>query len=384
MIEESYFDDLDRDLFDISSKMSDVFSWTYGMLGYRLVAPLEPNKFDNASSKIKEIGIRTLIVLGAVLGFCFAGTYIALSAAVLSLGSKVFRSAGFYFQKDGFTRVKGKASEVELIDGKATVMTWNIRGHGGGLHYDHGVIHWSARVDRIVEKIQKENADVIVLQEVYDTALVETLIAKLGDSYANFFTHCGESGCMVISKCAVHNFAHQEFNNNSKVARGFECLEIKAFPDAKEPCARIIGTQLVPDANAQKLRVEQVAQIVDSLASKALNLPTLFVGSLHLDREADKELLSKYLYHSYRETGPTHSHELVSQWAPVFDGQERSSDFISFFKRNVDGMNLPVVEKGISLLESHLVEGFDADYSTKTALSDHHAIVTTFSGLKGR
>ncbi len=391
-VSDSWFDEVDRKFLNLSSKMADIFSETYGKLGYRLIAPLDPNKFDNATSKAKEVGIRALIVLGGVLSFWFAGTYLFLAAVILGAGSKVFRGIGFYFQKNGFTHIRGSAEETTLVNSKATVMTWNIRGYGGGLHYDHGgVIHWRSRLDRIVDHIQREDPDVLVLQEVYDTSLIEALIDRLGSRYANFYTHLGpstwgkESGCMVITKCAVHNFTETPFNNNdAEFNRGFATLEIQASPQDNTPCARIIGTQLTPDKAAKQKRVEQIAQIVDQLAQEKLALPTLFVGSLHLDRnsEEDRDILARYLNHSYLQIGPTHSDELVNQWAPIA-GTEQSSDFISFFKRNLpDNRVLPVIERNIRLLESRLVHAFNENYDTKTALSDHHAVVTTFSGLR--
>lgn len=395
MVEESCFDDLDRKFLNLSSGMADVFSWTYGMLGYRLVAPIDPNKFDNATSKVKEIGIRAMIVLGALASFLFAGTYLLLTAIVLSVGSKIFRAVGFYFQKDGFTHIQGKAPEAHLSYGQATVMTWNVRGHGGGLHYaEGGVIHWRSRIDRITDSVKENDPDVIVLQEVYDTALIEAIVSRLGDRYAHFYTHLGantwgnESGCMVITKCAVHNFTHTDFGKtDAKVKRGFETLEIKARPEDPFPCARIVGTQLSPGKEAKAIRMEQVAQIIDTVAQEKLAMPTLFVGNMHFDRDSQEGVyLSRYLYHSYRGSEPTHSDELVKQWAPIFEGQEESSDYISFFKRNpTDDVRIfPVFEKGVKLLDSHLVRGFDENYNTKTALSDHHAVVTTFSGLRSQ
>jgi endonuclease/exonuclease/phosphatase family metal-dependent hydrolase len=389
-VEASGWDDfdLDRKFFGFSSAMADIFSWTYGMLGGRLVAPLDPNKFDNATSKAKEVGIRALIVLGALASLVFAGTYILLTAVVLSAGSKLFKAAAVYFQKNGFTHIRGNGPEKILKKGEATVMTWNLRGHGGGLHYSEGgVVHWRSRIDRITDSIKAEDPDVIVLQEIYDTALMESLVSKLESQYAHFYTHLGETGCMVITKCAVHSFTHNQFSStDEKVKRGFETIEIKANPNDTLPCARIIGTQLSPGKTAGKTRMEQVAQIIEKLAGEKLAMPTLFVGSMNVDRDSKDEgaYLSKYLYHSYRDNQPTHSDELVSQWAPIYEGQEESSDFISFFKRTPtdDVRVFPVLEKGIRLLGSHLVKGFDENYNTKTALSDHHAIVTTFSGLK--
>ena len=393
MVEESCFDDLDRSFLSLSSKMSDFFSWTYGMLGYRLVAPLDPNKFDNTTSKIGEIGIRTFIVLGTALSLCFAGTYIILTAVVLGVGSKMFRSIGFAFQKEGFTHVRGQATEKVLENGQASILTWNIRGVGGGLHYEGGVVHWRSRINPIVEEILKESPDVIVLQEIYDTALAETLIAKLGGRYAHFYIHSGANtwgngdGCMVISKCAIHRFIHTDFTNNDnyRVNRGFDMLEIKAHPQDSAPCLRIIGTQLISGADVKNKRMNQITQIVDGLAKQTLPLPTLFVGSLHAHRDDEEEgsFLSGYLSHSYRDEDPTRSDRLAIQWNPDLQEQEESSDFISLFKRYTsDGKVLPVIEKNIRYLECRLVRGFDQEYNTKTALSDHHAVVTRMSGLK--
>jgi endonuclease/exonuclease/phosphatase family metal-dependent hydrolase len=397
VVEDAYSDDLelDRKFFNFSSWIANAFSWTHGLLGYRLVAPIDPQKFDNASSKAKEIGVRVLIVLAAVTAASFAGIYLLLTAAVLGSTSKLFRAAGFYFQKNGFTHIRGDAPEKSITEGQAKVMTWNIRGHGGGLHYETGVVHWHSRIDRICDAIRKEEPDVLVLQEVSDTSLIESLVAQLKSQYAHFYTHIGtdmwgkETGCVVITKCPVHQFTHTPFlANDSKAQRGFETLEIKAHPEDEVPCARIIGTQLSSGKEAKEIRMHQISEIVDTLAQKKLAVPTLFVGNMNVDRDSPEEgaYLSQYLYHSYQDKEPTYSAALGSQWAPIYEGKEESRDFVSLFKRepaqDPQKRIFPVAEKGIRLLNSYLVKAFDETYDTKTALSDHHAVVTTFSGLK--
>ncbi|MBU6382705.1 MAG: hypothetical protein KGQ49_02295 [Verrucomicrobia bacterium] len=385
--------ELDRRCFNLSASMSACFSWTYGWLGGRLVAPIDPNKFDNASSKIAEIGVRLLIVLGAVASVIFAGTYILLGAVVLSAGSKIFRSLGYYFQKNRMTHMRGSAAEQPLQQGHAKIMEWNIRGHGGGLHYSKGgVVHWSSRLPGIVEAVLKEEPDVIVLQEVYDTRLVEALYAHLEPFYAHFYAHLGanvwgeESGIMVIAKCAIHRFFHTDFTQTEdQVQRSFETLEIKASPDASAPCARILSTQLSPGRNASELRMDQISQILDTLAKEKLTLPTLLVGSLNVDRDNTEEsaYLARYFSHSYLDSEPTHSEELKNQWAPIFEGQEESNSYISLAKRTPEGdvRTFPVRERGVRLGDSHLIRGFNKEYDTATATSDHHAVVTELSGL---
>ncbi len=385
--------DLDRKFLNFSANLTNVFSWTYGMLGGRLIAPIDPNKFDNASSKIAELGVRILIVLGTIAAIGLAGTYVLAGAAILGLGGKFCKGLGSYFQKDRVTHIRGKALEKELKDSRAKVLEWNIRGHGGGLHYaEGGVIHWRDRVDRIAQEILREDPDVAILQEVFDTSLIEAIIDRLGPHYAHFYTHLGtsvlknESGMLVITKCAVHRFSHTNFTSTDKDAqRGFGMLEIQLAPKDTLPCARIIYTQLSKGKQLAEMRKNQVTQIIDALAKEKIAAPTLFVGSLNIDRDSKEEgaYLSNYLFHSYLDTEPTYSHELVSQWAPVFEGQEESCDFISFFKRSPlgDERTFPVIERGIKLVDSHLVKGFDEFYNTKTALSDHHAVVTEVSGI---
>lgn len=386
-IEESLslYDGLDRICLDLSSKLAEPFCWAYGMLRYRFVSPLDPNKFDNAASKVKEIATRIFIVFGATLAICCAATHIFFAAVAMGIGCKVLRALGVALQKNQYTHVSGTASEKVLEKGEAKVMTWNLCGHCGGLHYvDGGMVHWRSRLNGIVEKIKTENPDILVLQQIYDTSLVESLIEKLGPDYAHFFVHLGintwgtAGGCMVITKCAVHKFSHTDFENNDyMVNEGFETLELKAHPEDDLPCVRIIGTQILSTDKGKS--VQQMAQIIQDLGKEKLVMPTLFVGNI---REQGEDL-SKYLYHSYRGEGPTQTDEFYNQWTYNLNKTEKTSDFVSLFKRNIsDGMVLPVTEK-IRLIDCHLVEAFTTPITHRPPpLSNHHAIVTRFDGLK--
>lgn len=384
-IEDSYFDDLDLDrkFFSLSSTMDCVFPWLT-----RLVAPLEPNQFDNATTVANEVGIRALIAFGALISFLGAGLYIFGAVAVLGIGSKVCREAGYYFQKEGFTHIRGSAPEVTLkidANGKsdAKLMIWNIRGYGGKLHYYFGVVHWKSRIDRIVEDILKVNPDVLELQDVYDPALVEALIARLGEHYAHFYAYLGESGRMVITKCAVDSFSYKEFSDQDQILnRGFSILRAKTSPDSALPCVGIMGTELTPGKDQEATRMAQVAEMVNTLAEQQFAMPMIFMGS-GIDRDGKEgKFLSNYLYHSYQDKEPTHSDLLGNQWAPIYEGLERVIHFISFFKRNLaDGRVLPVIEKNIRYKESGLVMGFDSDHNTARARSDCNAVYATFGGL---
>ena len=122
--------------------------------------------------------------------------------------------------------------------------------------------------------------------------------------------------------------------------------------------------------------MEQVAQIVDSLKSKIHTLPTVLAGNIN--NEAD---LSKYLYHSNRWE-VTSTDGLTNQWINDPGKKHVMSDFVSLFKRNLPcGTSLPVTERKIRMLDCHLIEAFDKELNTKTALSNHHGIITLIDGL---
>lgn len=381
---ESYSDGLERSFLNISSHLAEPFCWAYGLMMYQIAAPLDPNKFENASSKVQEISKRVFVLLGATLALVGAGLYIGLATAIVGATCKLFRAVGVAIQKNQYTHIQGLCPEKILEQGQASVMTWDLCGHSGGLHYaERGVVHWRSRIDQIIEKIKTEDPDVIVLQEIYDTALSEALIEKLQSNYAHFFTHLGintwgaPGGCMVISKCAVHSFSHTDFNNNGwLVNRGFEKIELKAHPTDELPCLRIIGTHI--SEKKQEESAEQVEQIIKSLKKERLVLPTLFVGNVN----EQEETLSKYLFHSYRGKTPTHTDQLANQWTQNLEKTDKMSDLVSLFKRrNFDGDSLPVTEK-VRLLSSHLVPAYDETFNTQTALSAHHGILTKFDGLK--
>jgi len=365
-----------------SSDLAEPFCWAYGLLRYRLFAPLDANKFDNSTSKVIEVAKRLFILATAAITVAFTGTPIYIASVALGISCKIFRILGVALQKNQFTHIKGGAAEKNLEEGKASVMTWNLCGHSGGLHYvDNGVIHWSSRLDQLVEKIKIENPDILVLQEIYDTRFAEKLIEKLSGEYAHFFTHLGintwgaAGGCMIITKLACHSFTHTDFENNDPlVNQGFETLEIKASPNDAKPCLRIIGTHITK--NDPKESMEQVAQIVDSLKSKIHTLPTVLAGNIN--NEAD---LSKYLYHSNRWE-VTSTDGLTNQWINDPGKKHVMSDFVSLFKRNLPcGTSLPVTERKIRMLDCHLIEAFDKELNTKTALSNHHGIITLIDGL---
>ncbi len=384
-MEDSYFDGLDRFCFNVSyaldGPVSKVIEW-----GHRLVSSSDPDKLDNASSKIGEIALRTLVVLGGLMSFIFAGsTFLPFAAVVLVGGSTLFRAAGFALQKDGFTHIRGSAPEEALKNGQATVMTWNISGDDRS-HYKKGIAHWDSRSGPIMNSIRAKDPDVIVFLDAFD--VVEDIVDKLGDRYAHFYAHAGKnifgktSGCVVVTKCAVHQFSHDDFyvQSDSGINRGPSFIEIKANPNDLLPCARIIGAQLTPDPDTstpdlkvQKERMDQMVQIVNRVAKEKVFLPTFFVGSLSVDlRSKDGQELSAYLRHSYKDLEPTYL-DKKNQWDPSHEAKDSSSEVVSLMKRVCpDGRELPIREQGIQVVQCEVVKD-----SSSGDLTNYRGIATT-------
>ena len=79
----------DRTFLDLSSKMAEPFCAAWHLCRFRLVAPLDPQKFENCSTLTKEIAVRILIGLGAaflVYLLCAIPVPVICSVAVLGGG----------------------------------------------------------------------------------------------------------------------------------------------------------------------------------------------------------------------------------------------------------------------------------------------------------
>lgn len=392
---ESVWDGWDRTFLNVSAQLSEPFCSAWHLFRYRLVAPLDPQKFENYTTVSQEVAMRVILGLSAVLGSILTCIF---SPIILTLGlaRMVFRSIGFALQEGGYTHIRGTFPEKILnpFDPQLKVMSWNICGIAGGLSLDHGgVIHWRSRLDRIVEKIGEENPDVLILQEIYDVDLAERLLQELQAEFAHIYMHLGPNvfgmvgGCMVFSKCVVHHFSHTSFSNNSwDLNRGFASLEIKSTSHDVLPCARIIGTHFIhgDPEQAQQSRVEQMAQIVDHVAHQTLAMPTILAGDLNTERDQLEGMyLSSHLHHAYAALEPTSTNRLTAQW----DMQERTVwdetiDYISLFKSVLpNGDRIATIDTGVVMEDCHLVRAFDASYNTKTALSDHHGLSVIIRGL---
>ena len=358
----------------ISSILAEPLCRTYGTLRYRLMAPLSPNIFHHYDTTLKELGYRLLLGISA-FAICAAFPMQTLGgAALLGLSSKFFRAIGFYLQDQSYTHVCGQAKE-EALGNELKLMTWNVCGIGGGLSYDHGgVVDWQSRLAGLVEKISKENPDVLLLQEIYDGTLAELLIDRLKDRYAHFFCHLGASvmgsvgGLMVISKFPVYRFENENFSTNDwTLQRGFATLEIGNTEDSL-PKIRIIGTHLIHGDSPTQIsaRASQIEQIAKSIKGAVL---TILMGDFNIERDSDEgKHLLRYFDHAYLGNDPTCTNRMMQQW----DLEKKN-----VWAETIDNISILKNSSSPKVLECHLSQAFDDSFDTKTALSDHHAVVAS-------
>lgn len=417
----------DRTLLDLSSKMTEPLCEGYRYLRYGLVTPLE-----FCDSLTNEIARRALICIGGLIASTLIYAYpipMIAGVAFVGLSGKLLRALGFALQNNGFTHVLGQtheknltaslrcrnniknwetdkkapqdfhtekatlaelqgSSENENFEGKPTqpetdseryfgikLMSWNICGLAGGFSLDHGgVLPWKERFDAIIKTIKTEDPDVLILQEIVDTDLAESIIEHLKTNYAHFFIHLGSSiwgvgsGCMVLSKCAIHDFSFHSFTNRDwTLHRGFASLEVKARPDDEKPCLRILGTHLLhgrPEV-AHKNRMEQVAQMLDFVAKRTFSIPTIIAGDFNIERDKEDGLeLKNLLHHGYVGHEPTCTDQFLAKWS-----QEAA---IQFPEETVDYISSVKSQPPVILQNVRVVQAFEDN--VRTARSDHHAL----------
>ena len=180
---------------------------------------------------------------------------------------------------------------------------------------------------------------------------------------------------MVLSKCAVSKFSNTSFDQNEwTLNRGFATLELKANPTDNLPCASIIGTHLAHGTTKKdaEIRKRQVEQIVDFIEGSETTLSTILTGDLNIERESKElEVLSKF-EHGYKGKEQTATNELIAQWdLKKKEELHETIDYMSLYRNDAS-------DATSSLQGCELVKAFDESYNTRSALSDHHALIGHF------
>jgi exonuclease III len=188
----------------------------------------------------REVMLLTSKVLGYLLAF-EAVVYLVHLAAYLCQGKTPY----IYLRGEaGFPSLENKS--------QLKIASWNIEALLAGVPYAQSV--WK-RLDRIVQKIEGIDADIVILQEcLIDALLPEALYEKFKSKYAHFFIHNGphlygpDSGLFIMSKYPVDSYAFELFKEGKSklynINRGFATLQLKASSEDLKTAFAIIGTHM--------------------------------------------------------------------------------------------------------------------------------------------
>lgn len=377
---------LDHSMILWSSWCAEPFFTAYREVRYRLLGPMTPGHYGNSATTTKEFAIRCGLGAATFFGSVYALRKPRILTSLLALGifSRTLRYLGFALQTRGYTYVQGNFPETPWQNGSCKLMSWNVCGMATGWPRDHGGLEdWSYRVQRIADLIKKENPDVLVLQEIFDTRMGEALISLLKDRYSHFFLNMGQAalgekgglmgvvgGLLIATRNKTEDFHFEVFEERTwHFAKGFGVLTLKTSDEEDSPTVQIIGTHL-QHGNEPKIRKAQVDQIIKYLAKN--NIPSVVTGDFNIELgSAEANVLRLISPPGYKGEEPTCTNIMQAAYTGKDAGPEEFIDDVLFYPGTS--------ESGVQIGEIGLVRAFDKVPDPRTALSDHHALLGTLS-----
>lgn len=169
-------------LIDVGQFISRPFYWSCEKLALQVIQPQNSKVFDVFR---RAIGTLLFGTLGCVslLGW---------------LGGGALRMAGTCVAGVPYIYQKGEAKQKEKKN--FSLLSFNACMYESGLPMLlGGVMPASHRVDRLAELIQKNQPDLVVLQELA-LGPSKDLMEKIKKEYAHFYTHVGNPGAWIQSK----------------------------------------------------------------------------------------------------------------------------------------------------------------------------------------
>ncbi len=222
----------------------------------------------------------------------------------------------------------------------ASLMTFNIA-HGRGLSFYQGFHSEKSikkNLDRIARVIDQNQPDIVALQEVDECShwnkhinLLDYLQEKTGYPHAQHGVHNTRTGRKrlaygnaFLSKHPILESTVIPFGTKTLGEKGF--MEVKIEVDGRT--LEIINLHL--DFRSRKTRIQQIAQIIDSLKKKRLDdnttLPPIICGdfntSSRMSRDALQQLTRQAAEHADYDYYPKKKRTFPSHFP------SRSLDFI--------------------------------------------------------
>ncbi len=343
----------------------------------------------------------------------------ALLAVLTTLPGILVRGAAASWQKQPFLYTQGKEPSKPLdSDRSFTLLSWNVCCVAGGYAISNGgVMPWRFRIEAIVDKILKQNADVVCLYETFDTAaahaIAERLKAKNG--YAHCYFNIGpqavgvSSGILVASKYQVLNPQFTPFPKETLIGRTKAAAKgVFEFDVASEGVAfaRIYATHLQHSEKRFSSTAEEAAVARNAVErevdarNKQMNL---IVGKVNAIAASTKALIitgdlnlndAEYKASTWKEgftrgppellalEGPGYSQGFLSTTSPSytwggdhFCATEVAGDPPSE-PQNLD--HILAKKKSVASIVTYLIPtGYDQMKFCLASTSDHELLLTT-------
>lgn len=314
----------------------------------------------------------------------------------------VFRLFGYFTQSSEFNHLKGNLKEKDFpTDNKASIFFLNTCFIGGGYPLTNGgVLPWKSRINQVIEKIEKADADIVCLSEIYDFKASQILYNKLKDKYAHFYLNIGphffgaKSGLLVASKYKIQNPHFIDFHstlvhNKNSNRRG--CFAFEAINKENKPIAKVYSTHLEyskddsnPTDGEKKARKDEIDLIINDIKNSEVVSPTILTGDLNFSKdEYDKTDLATYFRKTNTDTKGTCRRDEFNKklWNQKIDEKVKKENAFDLDHTFILRKSLKDEKKLTKFrVSTKIIQCFDEPSEIKDkedilkALSDHHAM----------
>ncbi len=320
---------------------------------------------------------RKALLASASLG-CFS---LSLVTGVPALG---LRALAVFLQKGPWIYVRGNGEDKKLSkDRTFTLLSWNVCFVGGGYSItDGGVMPWSFRINQVIDKIIRKDADVTCLYEVFDSNAAVELCKRLEQKgYRHFYFNHGArivgfpAGIFVASKFKIARPDFSEFPMDATtgrakhVAKGFFGFDLES---RGRSFARIFSTHMqhsekpeFPTPDEIQTRRRQM-ELILSQVKKELKCAVV-TGDINADNREASRWHSQF---SKKDHEPSHEKTWGGDgFCANLGGRIRSGPL------NLDQTKAFRVRYGA--VQTKLTKtGFEGDRFHPSALSDHRGLLS--------
>ncbi|MBS0629260.1 MAG: endonuclease/exonuclease/phosphatase family protein [Verrucomicrobia bacterium] len=298
---------------------------------------------------------------------CLAALFAPITISLYTLGEG-FHYCGNAINGTPYTYLRGEGIE-KLDDQNLKCMSLNACMFWGGLPIPFGGLRPAGeRIDELAQLIQRENPDVLLLQEASFEASSE-LFERLKSDYAHCFTRIGpnpmqmESGLMVLSKVPLNSPQFLPFPDQKGMQRGAFFIDTPSYT--------LINTHLKAgdEVEERKRQFDLITQKIEDI-KRDKNRNFFLMGDLNIDRIHAEEEYSSTISEAYHDPRKDRIEESSTN---VLVNHMRGKEVFAELSEMVDYALLHGDPSEVDL-QTHFVDTYSNDRPYE-ALSDHKALI---------